>query len=69
MIPTITTTHAIPQSLPPAGLKAKPIKSCSYCFEPLGLASSLRERASLELKHICKEKLQAHQPAVGVPFN
>lgn len=70
MISTITTTHAIPVSLPPTRLRARRnMVTCNYCFQSLGLAEGAKERKALLARHICKEKLMARQPSVAVPFS
>lgn len=67
---TITTTHANPQTLPVhAGKYVRRDAVCSYCFKSLGLPASTRQRVAMVARHICKEKLMARQPSVGVPFS
>lgn len=70
MLPTITTTHAVPQQLPPT----RPMASsnelhCDYCFKPLGTYSNPMERIRRKSAHRCKAKSQAKLPASCVPFN
>jgi hypothetical protein len=69
MLPAITTTHAIPQRIPAVRLSSSKTVVCQYCFETLGSASQPAERKSLELKHKCREKVLAEQPAISVPFS
>ena len=70
MISTITTTHAIPQTLPPSYLCAQRNAAvCAYCFKSLGLAGGAKERITLIARHICKEKILARQPSIAVPFS
>jgi hypothetical protein len=42
---------------------------CIHCFHSIGVPRNARERARMESKHVCEEKLQAKKPAVSVPYN
>jgi hypothetical protein len=70
MLPTITTTHAIPKYLP-TGIDCHPITAvrCSYCLEFLGEASDLKRKIQLEKAHRCKAKRLVKRPAAAVPYN
>lgn len=70
MLPAITTTHAIPRTLPRGGvLTVTTTVQCRYCLEVLGLASGAKRRAELQAAHKCSEKRLAKKPAASVPFN
>jgi hypothetical protein len=69
MLPAITTTHAIPRLILSTRITVRTTVVCQYCFETLGSASDLKERRSIELKHKCREKLLAEQPAISLPFS
>ena len=69
MLPAITTTHAIPRQIPSVRVSLRTTVICQYCFKTLGSASQFSERQALEMKHRCREKLLAEQPAISVPFS
>ncbi|QNI33113.1 hypothetical protein H7849_03820 [Alloacidobacterium dinghuense] len=71
MIPTVTTTHAVPQKLLPARVHVSRARLtiCHHCFQVLGSAQNKAEVRALQLAHICKEKLNDQQPAAALPFN
>jgi len=66
----ITTTHAIPKSLPAGAVLAEGATvKCQYCAAILGHAYDLKGRAKLQAAHKCTEKRRAKRPAVALPFN
>jgi phage FluMu protein Com len=70
MLPTITTTHAIPQRLPTgSGCSEVTTVRCSYCLEVLGEAENLQQKIQMHKTHRCKEKRLMKKPAASVPFN
>jgi hypothetical protein len=70
MMHAVKTTHAVPERLPALQLvKKSNTLTCGYCAQPVGSYSTQAERTLLEVRHICKEKLQAATPLVAVPFN
>lgn len=69
MLPAITTTHAIPPRTPKVHITVRTTVVCQYCFKTLGSAAELSDRRSIELKHKCREKLLAEQPAISIPFS
>lgn len=70
MLPTITTTHAIPQCLPTGdGCPEVTTVRCSYCLEVLGEARDLNEKLKMRKSHRCKEKRLMKKPSATVPFN
>jgi len=70
MLTAITTTHAIPKHLPSARITVRTTTIvCPYCFDTLGSSLDLVERQAIEARHKCREKLQARQPAISVPFS
>jgi hypothetical protein len=42
---------------------------CVHCFHTIGSPRNARERARMEAKHVCEEKLQSKKPSVSVPYN
>lgn len=70
MLPTITTTHAIPQRLPTgSGCSEVTTVRCSYCLEVLGEAENLQHKLKMQRAHHCKEKRIIRKPAASVPYN
>lgn len=70
MLPTITTTHAIPQQIASAHTSIHAaVAVCQYCLLEIGTFRTKAERAILEARHACKEKLQAGKPSISIPFN
>ena len=70
MLPTITTTHAIPQRLPTGnGRPEVTMVRCTYCLEMLGEAEDLIHRMKLQRAHRCSAKRLMKKPTASVPFN
>jgi hypothetical protein len=70
MMPAITTTHAIPQSLPSGNvLPQQTAVRCRYCLAVLGLTSNPKKVDGIQAAHNCKAKKLAKKPAASVPFN
>jgi hypothetical protein len=70
MLPTITTTHAIPQHLPTGnGCPEVTTVRCCYCLEVLGEARDLRQKMQMQKTHHCKARKQMRRPAASVPYN
>jgi len=65
----ITTTHAIPQSLPSGLIGEAAIVKCSYCAAILGQAYDLKSKAKLLATHKCAEKKRARRPEASLPYN
>jgi hypothetical protein len=70
MLPSITTTHAIPRSLPSGSVLAKETAvRCCYCLATLGRAFDLKSREALQEAHNCVAKRLAKKPGASIPFN
>jgi hypothetical protein len=70
MLPAITTTHAIPRSLPSGSvLSNETAVRCSYCLATLGRAYDFKSREALQKSHNCPAKRLAKKPAASIPFN
>jgi hypothetical protein len=70
MNPSIKTTHVIPSQLPPVRLdNVSTLLVCRYCMGTIGAYKTAAERARIETRHVCAEKLGLHKPAVGLPYN
>lgn len=69
MLPTITTTHAIPRKLPSRFTSKKSAVRCPYCQSELGRASDHKSREQLQSAHQCAAQRQAKSPAAAVPYN
>ena len=70
MMPAITTTHAVPQSLPSGSiLPQRTAVRCRYCLAVLGLTSDPKKVDGIQEAHNCKAKKLAKKPAASVPFN
>jgi hypothetical protein len=66
----ITTTHAIPKSLPSGNIFPEAaIVKCRYCTAVLGQAYDLKSRQKLQVTHKCPEKRLAKKPAASLPYN
>lgn len=69
MLPAITTTHAIPRTLPTSGvLGVNTTVKCRYCLEELR-PSGTKTREQLQAAHRCSAKKLAKKPAASVPYN
>ena len=70
MLPTITTTHAIPQRLPTSnGCPEVTTVRCSYCLEVLGEARDLKHKLQMQKAHRCSEKRLMKKPSASIPYN
>jgi hypothetical protein len=69
MIPSVKTTHVVPQQLPPVRATVSTMLVCRYCRSSIGIYSTDSERAQIESMHACPEKLGLHKPAVAVPYS
>jgi hypothetical protein len=70
MLPTITTTHAIPQRLPSGSFFSEDATvRCCYCLEVLGKAHDGKSRELIQKSHKCRAKRLARKPAASVPYN
>jgi hypothetical protein len=70
MLPAITTTHAIPRSLPAgSALTQETAVKCSYCLSILGVAKGIRGRVALQAAHTCAAKRLAMRPSASLPYN
>lgn len=71
MLPSITTTHAIPQTLPKgkAFSEEETVVRCWYCLEVVGEAHDFRTRVLIQETHRCSAMGQAKKPAASVPYN
>lgn len=68
--PAITTTHAIPQSLPKGPVYSEDVAvRCRYCLTVLGVALDVMGREEVLRKHTCKAKRLNMRPAASIPFN
>ena len=70
MLPAITTTHAIPRSMP--SMHVVPIRQavrCYHCMALLGEATDRKSRQALETAHECSAKTLAKKPSASVPYN
>jgi hypothetical protein len=69
MLPSITTTHAIPNQLPASHLVSTgKVKFCSRCLRvlaPAGVSQNGKKKAS----HRCEGGALARKPSVSVPFS
>jgi hypothetical protein len=70
MLPAITTTHAIPRTLPSGSVLSKEAAvRCSYCLAILGRVYDFKSREALQQSHQCVAKRLAKKPSASVPFN
>jgi hypothetical protein len=70
MNPSVKTTHVIPRHLPPVRLEnVSTLLVCRYCMCTIGAYKNAADRARIESKHVCSEKLGLHKPAVCIPYN
>ncbi len=70
MLPSITTTHAIPQTLPKGNaLYEETIVRCCYCLEVVGEGHDLKSRELIQATHHCSAMDQAKKPTASVPYN
>ena len=70
MNPSVKTTHVIPRHLPPVRVeRVSTLLVCRYCMSTIGAYKTTVERARIEARHVCAEKLGLHKPAVGLPYN
>lgn len=70
MLPSVTTTHAIPRSQPSSGPASKETAvRCSYCLAILGRATDQKRRQELQSAHKCAAEVQARKPAATIPYN
>jgi hypothetical protein len=70
MLPAITTTHAIPRSLPSGSVLVKETAvRCCYCLATLGRAFDSKSRDALHMAHQCVAKRLAKKPGAAIPFN
>lgn len=70
MLPTITTTHAVPNHLPATHVATSlNVKFCDRChtiLNPVEPASGRRKKAA---SHRCVDLAAARRPSVSVPFS
>jgi hypothetical protein len=70
MLPTITTTHAIPQHLPPTHvISGENIKFCTHCLKVLDSNDKAPKKGKRRVAHRCEDKAAAQRPSIGIPFN
>jgi hypothetical protein len=70
MLPTITTTHAVPQHLPPThSVSGESIRFCTHCLRVLDSSVKDVRRAKRQVAHRCDDKTAATKPSVSIPFN
>jgi hypothetical protein len=70
MYPAITTTHAIPQTLPSGVIfSEETVVRCRYCLTVLGSVPDAGLRAKVLRKHHCSAMKLAKKPAASVPYN
>jgi hypothetical protein len=70
MMHAVKTTHAVPKKLAALRLvkKTSPL-TCAFCAQTIGAYSTPAERAVLETRHACKEKLMTAAPLAALPFH
>jgi len=51
------------------GENLSPDAFCIHCFRSLGASRTRTQRAKVEAKHMCAEKLLSWQPAAPPPYN
>lgn len=70
MLPTITTTHAVPDRLPATHLfSTGKVKFCSQCLTVMNAGAELRGKGKRKASHRCDDRAAAHKPSVSVPFS
>jgi hypothetical protein len=70
MIPVISTTHAVPQTIPSSKIRATAARStCPYCLAAISPAVRILDAKGQRLAHNCPEKMLAVKPSVAVPFS
>ena len=70
MLPTITTTHAIPQRLPTgSGCPEVTTVRCCYCLEILGESCDLKQKMQMQKAHRCKARRLMKKPCASIPYN
>jgi hypothetical protein len=69
MLPVITTTHAIPNQLPPTHLLSdSKVKFCNRCLKAIGISESTPGKGRKN-SHRCDDRAAYHRPSVSVPFS
>jgi hypothetical protein len=70
MLPTITTTHAVPENLPATHLVSKnQVKFCNRCLKVLTAADERGMKGRRKGSHRCDDLAAAQKPSISVPFN
>jgi hypothetical protein len=70
MLPTITTTHAVPSHLPANHIATgTQVKFCERCQTVLNPVVPARGRSKRGPGHRCVDQAAARRPSVSVPFN
>jgi hypothetical protein len=70
MLPTVTTTHAIPQQLPATHLVSSiKVSFCSRCLRVLDPRDRLARKGKKGSSHRCQDLAAAHRPSISVPFS
>ena len=70
MLPTITTTHAVPSQLPAThAVSGAQVKFCERCLTVLNPTTGSRGRTKKGTSHRCVDLSAARRPSVSVPFN
>jgi hypothetical protein len=70
MLPTITTTHAVPKYLPPTHQgSAGSVRFCNKCLRAIDPAEKGIRRGKGRLTHRCEDRAAATRPSVSIPFN
>lgn len=70
MMHAVKTTHAVPKKLAALRLvRNTSTLTCAFCAQTIGAYSNPTERAVLQTRHACKEKLMVASPLAALPFH
>jgi hypothetical protein len=70
MLPSITTTHAVPHDLPATHFVSTiQVKFCKRCLRILDANERSNARGKRKASHRCDDLAAAQRPSVSVPFN
>jgi len=70
MLPSITTTHAVPENLPATHLVSTvEVKFCSRCLRVLNGSEKSNSIGKKRSTHRCEDRSAAKRPSVSVPFS
>jgi hypothetical protein len=70
MLPTITTTHAIPKRMPRThtGSIEQP-RFCMRCLKVLDVSADSAKNGKTKSSHRCEDFSAAGLPSIAIPFN